>query len=192
MAARDETPARTTEQSVGDAVRRLRELKGMSVRMLAAASGFSPSFISQVENGQASPSINSLQHIVQAVGVTLGEFFQALEPRDALITRATERRQITSGWSRGTIQSLTTGGAGTSMDAILVTLAAGGSSGKHPAPQSHEEFAYVLEGSVMLTLEGEEIELNAGDSATIRAGSERRLRNASTRPAHVIIVSTRT
>ena len=33
-------------------------------------SGFSPSFISQVENGQASPSINSLQHICTALRVT--------------------------------------------------------------------------------------------------------------------------
>jgi quercetin dioxygenase-like cupin family protein len=75
------------------------------------------------------------------------------------------------------------------MDAILVTLAPGGSSGKHATPQTREEFAHVLNGTVILCLNGEEVELTAGDSATIRPGSDRRLRNEADVPAQVIIVS---
>jgi ribosome-binding protein aMBF1 (putative translation factor) len=51
--------ASLTQQAVGEYVRRLRTGRSLSVRELAARTGFSPSFISQVENGQASPSISS-------------------------------------------------------------------------------------------------------------------------------------
>ncbi len=50
----------------------------MSVRMLAKQAGFSPSFMSQVENGQVSPSISSMEKIAAAVGVTLGAFLAAV------------------------------------------------------------------------------------------------------------------
>ena len=123
-------------------------------------SGFSPSFISQVENGQASPSINSLQHICSALQVTLGEFFHAFSPNESPVTRVSERGQITSGWSKGTIQSLT--GTSAAMEAILVTLAPGGYSGKQAASEAQGEFAYVLEGTLILSLNGEEIELTSG------------------------------
>jgi transcriptional regulator with XRE-family HTH domain len=56
------------EQSVGGALRRLRKESRVSVRMLASKCGFSPSFISQVELGQASPSIASLDRIALALG----------------------------------------------------------------------------------------------------------------------------
>jgi transcriptional regulator with XRE-family HTH domain len=156
MTERDLSAGRATEPAVGEAIRRIREQKGISVRTLAAEAGFSPNFLSQVENGQASPSIHSLQKIVHAIGVTLGEFFHALEPREARITRASERRRITSSWSKGVIESLTSGGPGSALDAMLVTLAPGGSSGKHPAPQTQEEFAFVLDGTVLFSLDGAE------------------------------------
>jgi transcriptional regulator with XRE-family HTH domain len=187
---KDASAGKLRQESVGEAVRLLREEKGISVRALAAEAGFSPSFISQVENGQASPSINSLQHIVHAMGVTMGEFFQTLEPRESPVTRASERRKITSGWSKGTIQSLTTGGR-VAMEAVLVTLEPGGSSGKHPAPRNVEEFAYILDGEVTLSLDGEDVVLSAGDSVTVRAGTACSVRNGGTTPAQLIIVSSR-
>jgi transcriptional regulator with XRE-family HTH domain len=43
----------------------------MSLRGLAEKTNFSPSFISQVENGQAPPSISSMERIALALGVLL-------------------------------------------------------------------------------------------------------------------------
>ena len=65
----------SSEQQVGDHLRDVRTRQGFSVRALAARAGCSPSFISQVEHGQASPSISSLERLVQALGMTLGDFF---------------------------------------------------------------------------------------------------------------------
>jgi quercetin dioxygenase-like cupin family protein len=189
MAAAADDPSRATDISVGDTIRKLREQNGISVRTLAAISGFSPSFISQVENGQASPSINSLQQICSALRVTLGEFFHAFSPKESPVTRVSERGQITSGWSKGTIQSLT--GASASLEAILVTLAPEGYSGKQAAAQAQSEFAYILEGAVTLSLDGEELHLVAGDAVTLRPGTERSLRNAGLASAQILIVTAR-
>ena len=61
--------------NVGERIRQLRLGLGMSVRALAAKTGFSPSLISQAENSQVTPSIGSLERIAMALGVSLGQFF---------------------------------------------------------------------------------------------------------------------
>ena len=51
---------RLKQQAVGELVRRLREQRGLSLRALASATEFSPSFLSQLENGAASSSANGI------------------------------------------------------------------------------------------------------------------------------------
>jgi transcriptional regulator with XRE-family HTH domain len=67
------------ETRVGAVVRQLREARGLTLRAVAERAGFSASFMSQVKNEQASPSISSMEQIAAALGVTLGEFFQTAE-----------------------------------------------------------------------------------------------------------------
>ena len=66
---------RAEQVQVGERVRSLRTALNMSVRSLASRAGFSPSFISQVENGLVSPSIASLERIASILDVTLAGFF---------------------------------------------------------------------------------------------------------------------
>jgi len=69
----------------------------MSLRSLATRTDFSPSFISQLENGQVSPSIHSMEKIANTLGVTLGAFFAAIGPGEGgLVLRRTEREPIPS------------------------------------------------------------------------------------------------
>jgi transcriptional regulator with XRE-family HTH domain len=176
------------QQAVGDHVRRLRTRQGLSLRDLAARTAFSPSFISQVENGQASPSISSMERIAHALGVTLGEFFVAAAPaRGSHVLRSSDRRMLQSGWSNATIESLHE--AGEALEAVMITLEAGGRSGKHPYGHATEEFAFVVEGEVSLTLGPEDHLLKAGDTATILPGELRLWRNASRLPARILLVS---
>ncbi|MBI2953312.1 MAG: PAS domain-containing protein [Chloroflexi bacterium] len=68
-----EGPREDNEMNVGETIRRFRMGRGLSVRALAAETGFSPSFISQVELGQAAPSIASLARIAAALGIAPGD-----------------------------------------------------------------------------------------------------------------------
>lgn len=179
--------------SIGDRLRQLRTDRKISVRRLAELTEFSASFISQVENGLASPSINSLERIAAAVGVTLGEFFAVSADREeaGLIVRAAGRDQLTSSWSSAQLDALAPMTRGRKMEPVLITLEPGGRSGKRPHPHQMEEFAFVLEGEVRLTL-GEEVhDLRAGDAVTITPQQTRAWENASSAPVRILVVSSR-
>jgi transcriptional regulator with XRE-family HTH domain len=183
-------PLPLKQQAVGDHVRRLRTRQGLSLRELATRTDFSASFISQVENGQASPSISSMERIAHALGVTIGEFFVAAAPgRGGHVLRSSERRMLASGWSNATIESLDE--AGEALEAVMITLEAGGRSGKHPYGHATEEFAFVIDGLVELTLGPEDHVLKVGDAATILPGELRLWRNPGKLPARILLVSAR-
>ena len=61
-------------------VRALRIAQGMTVDQLAAKSGFSKGFISQVENFRVTPSLNALNKIGEALGTGLSGLFQPDNP----------------------------------------------------------------------------------------------------------------
>jgi transcriptional regulator with XRE-family HTH domain len=178
------------QQVVGALVRRLRTQAGISLRTLAGQTDFSPSFISQVENGQVSPSISSMEKIAAALGVTLGEFFVAAsEGEGGLVVRADDRQVLGSGWSNADIEALISPGSTARLEAILITLRPGGRSGKHPYAHPREEFAFVLQGSVVLVLGPEEHRLRRGDATTILPGELRLWRNETATPAKVMVIT---
>lgn len=57
-------------------IRSLRIAQGMTVDKLAAKSGFSKGFISQVENFRVSPSLKALNKIAEALGTDIHVLFQ--------------------------------------------------------------------------------------------------------------------
>jgi transcriptional regulator with XRE-family HTH domain len=180
------------QQVVGAHVRRLRIDKGLTLRSLASQTGFSPSFMSQVENGQVSPSISSMEKIAEALGVTLGEFFAAAAGGEGgLVVRAGERSVLSSSWSSAEIEALGPMKSGLRLEPVLITLKPGGRSGKHPYPHANEEFAFVVEGQVRLTLGPEQQALATGDAVTILPRELRLWENPTEQAARVLVVSVR-
>ena len=180
------------EQHVGPEVKRLREQARLSVRTLAEQSGFSPSFISQLENGQVSPSIQSLGHIAGALGVSLADLFTPrAEPGPAVI-KADARPSFHSSWSKARIAALTPLAVPHSIEALIVTIESGGSSGKHPAGLANEQIAIVFDGRVELTIGADHVELERGDAAFIPARTPHRWHNPSAAAAQIVLVATRT
>ena len=171
-------------------VRRLREQRGLTLRALAAATDFSASFISQLENGQVSPSIASMERIANTLGVTLGEFFASLGTSETgVVVRAADRVQLPSQWSHATLEALSPMRRGRLLEPVVMTLEQGGSTGKHPTGQPREEFAFVLEGDVELTLGPDSFKLSPGDAVTILRGELRRWRNTGSAAARVLVIA---
>ena len=180
------------QQVVGQRVRSLRKGAGMTLRTLAAETDFSPSFISQVENGLVSPSISSMEKIAGALGVTLGQFFSPPPDGDSvLIVRATERTQASSLWSNAQLEPLSPLREDRKFEPVLIIMEPGGRSSKHPVAPSKEEFAYVLEGELVLTLGPDEHVMGPGDAVTIRAQELRRWENRGQATARFLVVASR-
>jgi transcriptional regulator with XRE-family HTH domain len=176
---------------IGPELKRLREAAGLSLRVFADRSGFSPSFISQVENGQASPSIGSLGRMAAVLNVTLSDFFAVPEALDVPVVRADARPRFRSSWSKARIDSLTSSSRGLPLEALMVTLDPGGASGKHPEGVARDQLAVVFSGALTLTLKENQLELDTGDSVFIHASTPHRWMNNHGAAAEVLLVSPR-
>lgn len=181
-----------TQQAVGEHVRRLRAQAGLSLRGLATASGFSPSLLSQLENGIVSPSIHSMEKISSALGVTLAAFFSAVDcGAGGGVTRVKDRGRMASSWSKAEIEGLSPMSAGQRLEPLMITLHPGGRSGPHPVAHPTEEFALVLKGKPVLQLDSREYRLNPGDGVTLLPRQLRLWSNAGKADCCVVIVTLR-
>jgi len=181
----------TAETNLGERIRRLRAQAGMSVRALASASGFSPSFISQVENGQASPSIASLERIAAALGVSLARVFTRERWDLAPVVLAGQRQELSGSWSRARIEALAPVREGGSLEAVMITIEPGGRSDGEPVSHPGEEFALCFDGEVTLTLNECNQVLRRGDTVSFPSETPHRWENCGAAAAQIVIVSRR-
>src|SRR5688572_28770202 len=175
------------EENLGTALRQLRARQHLSLRTLAQRTGFSPSFLSQLENAQSSPSLASIEKITGVLGVSLGQFFQAIEgPRtDGVQDAASKQGQPQS--SQSPVDPVGAGD-GISLTAVIVTLVPDSSSNQPHLPAS-DEFAYVLEGGVNIITDTEKRSLRTGEAIMLRAGYQCYWQNVNGTPARVLVVS---
>jgi DNA-binding XRE family transcriptional regulator/quercetin dioxygenase-like cupin family protein len=165
-------------EDIGGRIREARQGRGMSLRSVAQAVGVSASLISQVETGKTQPSVSTLYAIVNHLGISLDELlgvsatYSSGAPTVVATPAATgpvvQRRgegpvlEMENGvhWERLSV------GDGGAADALLVTYDPGASSSVEGRLMRHAgvEYAYLLEGELVLQLEFETVELHAGDS----------------------------
>ena len=105
------------------------------------------------------------------------------------MVRATERQEITSSWSRGTIEALGPVGGRRMLEPILITLLPAGRSGNRLHAALGEQFAFVCDGEVTLTLPESTYALQSGDAVSIVTATPHQWENTASSPARVLIVS---
>lgn len=181
----------TTKLQLGKRLRKLRTAQHISIRTLAARTNFSPSFISQIEKGRASPSIASLERIAAVLDTSLGGFFTPDISDDIRISRYSDREELVSSWSRAKIQALGPMGGSTKNEAVMITLLPHGRSGKRPYAHSGEEFGLIFEGEITLTLGSEIHTLRRGDAVTFGSDIPHLWENRTRQTSRVVIVSPR-
>ena len=69
--------AEDVRRMVGREVRRLRIARKMTQAALAARMGMDRAYVSGLELGQRNPTVVTLWHVAQALGVRMGPFFSA-------------------------------------------------------------------------------------------------------------------
>lgn len=180
-----------TVLELGPRLRAARKSRKISVRALAQQTGFSPSFLSQVELGQSSPSLASLQRICEALEVDLPDLLRdPRSKRTAPVVRKADRESVRSEWSKASAESLLPDGGDDHFTALLISLDPGGRTGTLPSRRGTRELAYCIRGTVQLTLGDERYELASGDSVVIdrtHASWENRGRGR----AEILVISAR-
>lgn len=69
------SPEEQLHRALGDAVRRLRHERGLTLKQLAQRTGLSVSLLSQIERAETSPSLSSLHRVATALDVRVYELF---------------------------------------------------------------------------------------------------------------------
>jgi transcriptional regulator with XRE-family HTH domain len=146
---------------------------GLSLRELAKRVGLTASFLSQIERDLASPSIESLRKISDALEVPV--FFFLVEPDTrSPVVRRDERAQLKLPGSNLTYQ-LMTPDLNRKMEVFLAEKEPDGENITIPLRQQTEELIYVLQGQLEIELGEDTYLLGPGDSAYFDGSILRRL-----------------
>jgi transcriptional regulator with XRE-family HTH domain len=147
---------------LGDRVRERRQQLGLSLRDLAERSELTASFLSQVERGVTSPSIDSLRRVACALDVPV--FYFLLEPdRESPVVRSNQRIRLT--WPGSPIAfQLLTPKLNRKMEAFLTEREPGDQTPIAHLGEQTEEFIYVLQGQVEIQLGETVYLLGPGDT----------------------------
>src|SRR3954447_3758630 len=76
---------------IGRRLQRLRRQHALTLEQLAADSGLSTGYLSQIENGAAVPSLTALQLIAAELGADVADFFPDKRRRGTRLVRPGER-----------------------------------------------------------------------------------------------------
>lgn len=151
---------------VGSDIRALRKSRGQTIRQLSARLGRSIGWLSQVERGQTTPSVQDLAAIAAHFGVNISFFFRSANqnPREqGLILRAAGRASIGSSDS-GLVEELLSPTLGGSFEMIQSTFAPRSSSGGLKPARKSEDGGVLVSGRLTLQIGELEVALETGDS----------------------------
>ena len=173
------------EVDVGERLRALHRSRRATLRTVAERSGLSESFLSQVERGRSSASIESLRRVADALGVSMADLFEPDGLPGPRVLRRDERPALSFGVLGKKL--LLTPRPLHHLEVFAGELEVGGSTGAEPyAHGDSEELFVVLSGTVQLELGGELFELEPGDSIDYRSSTPHRVVNTGQERAEVL------
>ncbi len=178
------------EPDLGMTIRRLRESRQLSLKEVAARSGLTQSFLSQVERNLTSPSVASLRKVAQALGVPLAALFQGPTTPEDHVVRRSERRQLVHPRRQWRDYLLTPNLTG-KLQVILSVIEPGCGSGDEPyAHDSDEECVVILRGRLEFWVGSDWYLLEEGDSIVFESRIPHRNRNPGPDQAEVLWITT--
>lgn len=175
-------------EPLGERIKELRRQRSLTLRDLRARTGFSISFLSQVERGRSSLSISSLRAIGDALGVHLSYFFPPPPAADHAI-RVRDRRPFRLEGSPIRYTRLSGDVLGGTLDPLIVTIPP---RFRPPEPFAHpgEEFAYILKGTLTMRIDTKTYVLRPGDAIHFSARTRHTWENRGRRSVVALWVNT--
>ena len=173
---------------IGHRIKQLRTKNNITLEELASRCELTKGFLSQLERNLTSPSIQTLEDIAEALGMTMAKFFQEEKVEKIVFSIddyfVDEREGSTINWIVPNAQK-------NEMEPILLELAPNGHS-QTILPHEGEEFGFILSGRIKLFM-GESkkgIMIKKGETFYIKGSNVHYLKNDSTQSAKVLWICT--
>lgn len=185
---KDVLDARTSER-LSARLRQARQMRGMTLKVLADAAGCSESLLSKIENGKAYPSLPMLNRLVKALDMSMGWMFDDRDSRAPIIFRAGHRPPVPLLDQAIAVERVIPDAEGHTLRCNIVHVESGASS---PGAQQHagEEAGFLLDGQIELLIDGRAHRLSAGDAFAFRSDQPHSYRNVGPTRASVFWVNT--
>ncbi len=154
---------------VGNRIKLLRKERGISIEALSDLTGFTVSRLEDIESGREKPQLGTVMKLSKALDSAVGHLVSGKGNKLYSITRKNERKPISRSTSKKGNQSvysymsLAPEVQGRHMEALIVQLIK--RDDKEISIHSGEEFTFVLDGVVNLTIGKDTYDLEPGDSA---------------------------
>ena len=173
---------------IGEKLRQLRQVRGLTQEELADRCELSKSFISLLERDLTSPSLDTLSDLLETLGSDLPTFFRNEDEKLVFGSEDIFVKEDAEGM-RGMIKWLIPSAQKNQMEPILVEMAPGGETDEDD-PHEGEEFGYVLAGTLRIVLGDRTERVRRDESFYFRPSAPHKLVNAGKSPCRVLWVST--
>lgn len=177
---------------IGDKLRLLRKRHGLSQRELAARAGLTNGTISLIEKNRTSPSVASLKSLLDAIPISMAEFFSILEEEDTakVFFRAQELTEISPS-SQGGVSLRQLGKAEQhALQVLHESYEPGADTGPEFLSHEGEEAGIVTRGSIEVTVDGAVSILKAGDGYLFDSRLPHRFRNVGDEVCEIVSACT--
>ena len=169
----------------GAKVKRLRENNNFTVEALAQATGQSPDFIEKVEKDEITPSVSFLLRFAGALKVNPGTF---LSREEKTMIRNQRTREFIKRTQNYSYRTLSPGAENDHLRAFMITIEP--KQAHKPVAYKHdgEEFIFVMEGDLRLTLGSKTHHLKPGESIHFNSGTPHKLKSTSNETTRCLVV----
>ncbi|MCH4034589.1 MAG: cupin domain-containing protein [Lachnospiraceae bacterium] len=174
-------------EMIGSRIRDLRNRNGLTQQELADRTELTKGFISQLERGQVTPSVETLLDLIECLGTSPAEFFKEEKEEQVVFHEAEYFEKVDEGGNR--TLWLVPPAQKFEMEPILVELTPHGSL-EMDKPHAGEEFGYCLAGKLAVYLGDNVYHVRAGESFYYRTTVNHRVANPGSRPAKFLWIST--
>jgi transcriptional regulator with XRE-family HTH domain len=168
---------------IGQRIRQVREEKKISLERVANETGCAIDYLKRIEAGELIPPVGTMLQISRALQIDSGFFLKehesSLRSRIAAYTKRTDNYAY---------ETLTPGAENKHLKAFRITIEAGTDFTGVGYQHEGEEFAYVLQGKIEITV-GEHINiLQPSESLHFNSNIRHKLRNIGDTDAELIVV----
>ena len=170
---------------LGTKIKRLRLQKNLTQEELADRCELTKGYISQLENELTSPSITTLEDILNALGTTFADFFKDEKEEKVVFTEAEFIEKVADTHK---IEWLVPNAQKNEMEPIRVTVEPH-TTLEEDVPHEGEEFGYVISGRVWLHIGQAAYCVKKGEVFYFTSDKPHRLENRTNEKAVVLWVA---
>jgi DNA-binding transcriptional MerR regulator/mannose-6-phosphate isomerase-like protein (cupin superfamily) len=171
--------------ALGARLRQLRIRRGLSLSQVAKAVGISLGFLSAIERSQMSASVSTLRKVARFYKTNILDFFDPAESNLRLVSP--DKRKVLEAGPGVRMELLAWGN--TVMEPHLFRIAPHSGSGESYHHEG-EEFLYILQGELQISLDDEQYHLQPGDSFYFESATPHSWKNPGRSETWVLWVNT--